>query len=236
MDRESPMQCPSCDHEAPQEAFGNPLRCPDCGIFYEKAVAMKLRANKVEQAPQPAAEPVSSGPARLGPGMIHCYSCKSGISKSAKACPVCGAQAKKKTSLFTWIVAIIIVIWVVGSFSGGPSSTKSSSTSTPAPAPKVDPLKLAKSNTSLEYDWSKSAGGALMQATFTITNKGTVDIKDIEITCTHYGASGTEIDSNTRTIYEIVKASSTRTFKNFDMGFIHSQAVTTSCQIEDLKI
>lgn len=36
------MECPSCDFEAAQADFGNPLRCPDCGAFYEKALKLKL--------------------------------------------------------------------------------------------------------------------------------------------------------------------------------------------------
>lgn len=37
------MQCPSCDHEAPAGSFGDPARCPDCGAYYEKALALKQR-------------------------------------------------------------------------------------------------------------------------------------------------------------------------------------------------
>jgi len=80
-----------------------------------------------------------------------------------------------------------------------------------------------------------TAGGSIMEATFTIDNQSSYDIKDIEITCTHSAKSGTEIDSNTRTIYDIVKAKKKKTFKNFNMGFVHSQVSTTSCRIVDLK-
>lgn len=38
------MQCPSCDHEAPAADFGDPLRCPECGVFYEKALLLRHRA------------------------------------------------------------------------------------------------------------------------------------------------------------------------------------------------
>ncbi len=37
------MQCPACNHEASDEQFGGPLRCPDCGAFYAKALALKQR-------------------------------------------------------------------------------------------------------------------------------------------------------------------------------------------------
>lgn len=52
------MQCPSCDHEAPAAAFGDPLRCPDCGAFYAKALAIKLKAELAPAVnPQAVAEP-----------------------------------------------------------------------------------------------------------------------------------------------------------------------------------
>jgi hypothetical protein len=83
----------------------------------------------------------------------------------------------------------------------------------------VDSLEITS------FAWDKDAGlGNVMEASFTIHNKGTQDLKDIEIECTHYAPSGTKIDSNTRTVYEIVKAGESRTFTKFNMGFIHDQA------------
>jgi hypothetical protein len=75
-----------------------------------------------------------------------------------------------------------------------------------------------------------------MKAKFTVRNNSNYNIKDFEIRCDHFANSGTEIDHNTRTIYEVVKAHSVRKFPDFDMGFIHSQAVRSSCGITDLSI
>jgi len=47
---------------------------------------------------------------------------------------------------------------------------------------------------------------AVMVADFTITNLSNYTVKDLDVTCTHYANSGTEIDSNSRTIYETVPA------------------------------
>lgn len=75
-----------------------------------------------------------------------------------------------------------------------------------------------------------------IKANFTIKNPTERRYKDVEITCSHYSPSGTNIDSNTRTIYEVVEPKSTKKIRNFDMGFIHSQAVKTSCSITDLTL
>ena len=230
------MQCPSCDHIAPTADFGDPLRCPDCGAFYEKALELKLR----RAAPAPAIASVAEPPPRAPvKGLVPCRSCKVPISKKAVSCPHCGAVPKKKTSLFTWIVTGLVVLWFIGYIAGEPTGSSSSAPSAnrTSPAPSVSPLQAAMAATELrEYSWSKTAGGSLMKADFTIRNNGATDIKDIEIICEHQGPSGTKIDSNTRTIFEIVPAGKTRTFKSFDMGFIHSQAVSTSCRIKKISI
>lgn len=45
------MQCPACDHEGPVSSYGDPLRCPECGAFYEKALLLKQRKQlSVEKA------------------------------------------------------------------------------------------------------------------------------------------------------------------------------------------
>lgn len=37
------MQCPVCNHEAPQSDFGDQLKCPECGVDYNKALSAKQR-------------------------------------------------------------------------------------------------------------------------------------------------------------------------------------------------
>lgn len=66
------MQCPDCGHQAPVADFGEPLRCPDCGIYYEKAVHLKaLEAARSSQAvtdPSPTTNfNESKHPARQAP-------------------------------------------------------------------------------------------------------------------------------------------------------------------------
>jgi RNA polymerase subunit RPABC4/transcription elongation factor Spt4 len=45
--------------------------------------------------------------------LIKCKECGTEVSKSATACPKCGAPIKKKTSLFTWFVTIVVVLIVI---------------------------------------------------------------------------------------------------------------------------
>lgn len=88
--------------------------------------------------------------------------------------------------------------------------------------------------TILDMQWEKGGFDNVMLVDFTIKNKSTVPFKDFTVTCNYKAASGTLIDQNTKTIYETVPAHSTKKMKNFNMGFINSQAQSASCTIVDL--
>ena len=100
----------------------------------------------------------------------------------------------------------------------------------------VIPKDAARSRLSLDFTWSKIGFDDIMEANFIVKNDSDYSVKDLEITCQHTANSGTKIDSNTRTIYEIVKPHSTRRFPKFNMGFIHSQATSSACNIADFAI
>ncbi len=85
-----------------------------------------------------------------------------------------------------------------------------------------------------DFGWSKSY--SVMTARFTFENKSDFDIKDILVKCEHMAPSGTTIDSNSRQIFEVFNARSTRTIKNFNMGFIHSQAASSYCTVVDMTV
>jgi len=56
----------------------------------------------------------------------------------------------------------------------------------------------------LDFSWSKGGFDNVMLADFVIKNPTLHRFKDIQITCMHYAPSGTLVDRNVRTIYEIV--------------------------------
>lgn len=51
------MQCPACEHEAPQSEFGEQLRCPACGAFYAKVMALKQRREEAQRQQAAVAAP-----------------------------------------------------------------------------------------------------------------------------------------------------------------------------------
>ena len=69
----------------------------------------------------------------------------------------------------------------------------------------------------------------------TIENKNAEAVKDFEIKCSHYGPSGTVIDHNSQTIFQVIPAGKSITLTDITMGFIHSQAASSSCGVVSVK-
>lgn len=82
------------------------------------------------------------------------------------------------------------------------------------------------------FDWNKGGFGSIMIIDrLTVRNDAPFAIKDFVVKCIHQGPSGTDMDSNTRKVYEIVPAGESKTVRDINMGFIHSQATTSRCEI-----
>jgi hypothetical protein len=145
-----------------------------------------------------------------------------------------------------WIIAVLMITITVNGIakmSGTSSSSSLSSASSSGTgagsfeySPPPDPKDIVMRRTKLDFTWSKDGFGSVMMASFIIQNPTRYRFKDVEIKCTHSAPSGTEIDSNTRTIYEMFEPRSTKQINKMNMGFIHSQATSSECRIKDLTI
>lgn len=96
--------------------------------------------------------------------------------------------------------------------------------------------QVAVYHTKLDFTWSKGGFDNVLLANFKIRNDNEFPIKDVTITCNYTAASGTELGSNTQTIYEVVKAKSTKSINNFNMGLIHSQTGGMRCEVTDIVL
>ncbi|MCA0175657.1 MAG: zinc ribbon domain-containing protein [Proteobacteria bacterium] len=151
-------------------------------------------------------------------------------------------QEKKKTSWGTKILGFIFIAGVFQAISGiiadtnknngGPASASPSAAAAPQLSPKEEALRDLK----LDFEWGTGGFGSVMLVDFTFNNKGKYAVKDIEVVCRSSANSGTLIDKNKKTVYELVKAGETKKIQRFNMGFLNSQATSTSCVVDDLKI
>lgn len=146
-----------------------------------------------------------------------------------------GENVKGET--LAWIVVVILIISAFGGFGAagtGSSRTSVTNESTSIPAPELSPKDALMRDVKLDFKGQKEGFGDVLTVDFTVHNPTQLRFKDFEVTCTHFAPSGTAIDSNTRTVYEIVQPKSTKHIYDFNMGFIATQSVSTSCKITDL--
>jgi 5-keto 4-deoxyuronate isomerase len=129
-------------------------------------------------------------------------------------------------------VAVLLVLTCVGSLS---SLMNMGSGHINSPETALNPEDVLLRDAKLDFTWDKEGFGNVMIANFLITNPTQYRFKDFEIKCTHKAPSGTVIDSNTRTIYEIVEPNSTKAI-SINMGFIHSQAEKSRCAITKVVV
>jgi len=172
--------------------------------------------------------------------LTKCNECGNEVSTKAKTCPKCGAKVKPKgISLLGWIGIIFgaVIFLPMLARCAGDAPVSSITSSSPTAAPKLSPQEEAMAAVSIKkLNWYKGGFDNVMLVDVTFENKGKRDVKDIELKCTHYSNSDTKIDSNTKTIYEVVAAGKSRQIKKFSMGFIHTQAAKTNCEISDLVV
>ena len=161
------------------------------------------------------------------------------------SCPQCQNQytipAKRKITvadlrgilIIIGVIAMIpISIWIIDVFKPGWDGSFGV-TSNNAVIKVEDPKTLIKIQA---FSWQRTGLDVVMLANFSIKNELPVDIKDFTITCTHSGKSGTIIDSNSKTIFDIIKSGETKQFLNVNMGFIDNQASSSRAEITDFAV
>jgi hypothetical protein len=86
----------------------------------------------------------------------------------------------------------------------------------------------------VDYSWSRGGFDAILMIDFTIKNDGDRAIKDFTIECEGGGGSGTRVDRNRKVVYERLAAGASRSFDDFNMGFLHSQVQRVGCKVTDV--
>lgn len=84
--------------------------------------------------------------------------------------------------------------------------------------------------------YRRSPSGFRLLAKFTIKNTNTHGIKDVEVSCSHIGNSGSIVSRSRRVIYETIRPNSQRAMPEIDFGFIPDQASRISCSITDFGV
>ena len=187
--------------------------------------------------------------------MTYCNDCSQEISKHANPCPLCGAKRMTPRRYLFWAIVIGTILMyktsfyltdnnAKGSYAMYQQKAKEAATkieATRKEAATSQAVKKAAEATIIQrveltnFSWKTTAFDTIMEANFTLNNTNPFPIKDIAIKCQHSANSGTVIDSNSHTIYDIIPSNASKTFNDVNMGFIQSQASKSSCWVTSIK-
>jgi len=95
------MQCPLCSHEAPDGDFGDPAKCPACGVYYHKALANKERLDKARQVEAAKSIRVVTPAPKRRIGPMYCPAC--GSTKGART----HTRGSILVELFLWLCFLL---------------------------------------------------------------------------------------------------------------------------------
>jgi predicted RNA-binding Zn-ribbon protein involved in translation (DUF1610 family) len=134
-------KCLKCKYERVASDSVPEYECPKCGAIYAKVeAAMKKKAGnlhlsdgdkiKVREASTALEKKKDKikkeKPEKENNKLTKCRTCGKEISKTAKTCPHCGEEnpvsanlvSNESPGIFSIVVAIFFVLWIVGKFSG----------------------------------------------------------------------------------------------------------------------
>lgn len=169
----------------------------------------------------------------------ECSACKKSFLKSENVCPQCGSKRKKFSTIQIGvgiIASLFLIGWLNSPKEDGVTSSASVNQEQKKPQSQAELKEIIASQVALDYTWKKGGFGSIMEADFRVKNNSDHSIKDIEIQCNHYAKSGTKVDSNSRTMYDVIGPNSIQSYQDFNMGFIHDQANTTSCLVKKFSL
>lgn len=76
--------------------------------------------------------------------LTKCKECGEEISTKAESCPKCGAKAPKKTSLFTWLILIFIILVIFSAIKVPSTSVSKSNSQSSTSQPSSAKVKIIK--------------------------------------------------------------------------------------------
>ncbi|TMP51424.1 hypothetical protein [Pseudoalteromonas sp. S1688] len=133
---------------------------------------------------------------------------------------------KNKTSRFTWLVLILIVLGVYAS---------TLPDRTPTPAKPIEPSEFQKINQQLTLTFEqKTLSNGLLNVKFKLKNASKNDIHDVSFRCSEFSQSNTVLSRHVQTVYQVLSAGS-EVEHTINMGESHPQAYATQCIVMNFK-
>jgi len=83
--------------------------------------------------------------------------------------------------------------------------------------------------------WTLGGFGSVYLLDITLRNTGQFSVKDFEVFCRNYAASGTVLESSRGTILQSLKGGQTKRFRDINLGFVNPQVARSACEIVGAK-
>lgn len=129
----------------------------------------------------------------------------------------------------------ILILLMVGilalSFFGVKTCVSDYSKTSSNPPPRPAKPQAKDMVTITDFHGEKTGFGNVLEASFTLTNTGSVAVKDVRIQCAAAGPSGTIISRHHETIYETINPGESKRIEKINLGFVSQQATGTSTTV-----
>ncbi len=139
----STVQCKKCGKRISLKE----KECPHCGepVPHSTATDAPHKPSKLKRTEERYKQIRGEQP-KQDENLTDCKACGEKISKNASTCPHCGEPVpkKKKTSMWTWLLILMIIGYVAGNKDRGETSTSTSSSYSKTSKPKKERKKTLK--------------------------------------------------------------------------------------------
>src|ERR671920_508557 len=121
-----------------------------------------------------------------------CNECEREISTDAKSCPHCGKRNPTKVpisgrELGLWLLVVFVLVAIgLATSDRKPAPPHASTVASPAPDRGAS-KEFALDQMKLTFTWHRGGFETAMIGNFVITNGGAVPVKDVVVTCEHFG-------------------------------------------------
>ena len=143
------------------------------------------------------------------------------------------SDEKKAAGCGCLVIFFICVVFCLLNHFACSSSNPQPAPAQPAPPPTPYNEAMQKVRL-LAVEWEYDDG--ILGGWFTVANNSKYDLKDFVINVQEFGASGTEIDHLTTTIYSVVYAGTTNKIHNLKIGIEDGQTVHKKAEIVDFEL
>ncbi len=220
-------QCISCGKRIVEKS----TICPYCGESQDKSMSDMVSDNSQ-----------GSKKNKINQNMAVCKTCGEQVSKNAKSCPHCGEllqeerEKKKKTSIWTWLILLLFIGYVVGEV--GSESKENTYASEPSTYTKKRTDRRNSGCSVGDFTIKQSSGwmeGRYYKIPFSVTNN-CAKSAGVKIQMSFYGKDGTLLNAMTGWPASVNNISPGETYNDVWLETVYQGVERVTFKAVDVKV